>query len=1136
MFTIESDKTINITRGDNAEICIRALDMINNKGEKLSGFHPGEVIRLKVFEKKACENVVLQKDFSIEEETESLSLMLTEYDTRFGDVISKPVDYWYEIELNPYTEPQTIVGYDEDGAKIFRLYPEGKDVEFIPPTEEEIGTVDKELDLTSQRPIQNQAVARAVIKLSATVKDNGEKLDTASTDISSLKTKVDNLLSLPEGSTTADAELYDIRLGADGTVYGSAGEAVRSQTSKLRTELEGAIGVVEAEPEYFYGLVEYEDCFYSKNAEDYADGDGRIFEYGLATSLAPVTEGQKFFVSGMCQNGSCLIAEFDENKNFIKGVCTEDYIYVTDYEYTVPNGVSFVAFSTSARNMAFDIKVPSTKSWMFRKVGEELDALNAGAETQKNKVTTIDLNSTDEQYPSAKAVYDFFNGMLVLSSDYFQNGSLVSGSDIAYAIVLKKLIPVSSGDLIKVAPGNGYKVWYKLVNSEDLSVALNIYNGGNTAEEREYTATQDGWLAVQVSRVNGTKITPDDYCCDISITNRKDDMEILTEVDIEAEHSNNQVYGAAAMDEALLEIGEILGEKKSSSEDSVDALFSKHTPFTHIVDNCQDITKWTVTNTSSELAQVDATNCILGTQSLRSNNSMRSTANSYDLTNNYLVLKLRINIIGKGSRLLLNICNKNTPSIRATYELGRGTSWTTPEGWQEIIISSDNYSSITGDVDFSNVDDVYFYTSVLAGTDTAEVDWNLQYVGTRPKATNKGIVTFTFDDGWDTQYTGVKLLAEKGITSTIFCIKEAVESGNYLTLEALKKLVNYYGTDVEVHGDPAYDQWDEEELKKHWSESQQFLKENGLGEGKHMAYPNGMFPENVVELAKDYFDSCRTIIPFVPIETLPVADRYRIRAVSGVGEANVKAKTVKQYIDRVAKDGGWLILVLHKIGDNANDSMYCSENDLAAIADYAIDSGVDIMNYAEVMERCYAGLSPRKDIVNETTVVTPKNKVFERIATVTVSPDESGNLPTSIIIDKDDNGNAFELTDIYCDVIIGMTAGKSGRFYIQAGTPVGSKTLSLWGNGNIDLRDGALRKWCFRYDSFGEGNGGLMTAPSATLALTVGLPSANVSNLFGQPVPVGKTLDITEVRFIGQIGEPLTFMEGTTITLWGVRK
>ena len=96
-----------------------------------------------------------------------VEIYLTEEDTKIGEVISKPKDYWYEVELNPDEEPQTIIGYDEDGAKIFKLFPEGDDIESYEPDPEDFPVVDEELDMSSPRPVANQAIAREFANLVA---------------------------------------------------------------------------------------------------------------------------------------------------------------------------------------------------------------------------------------------------------------------------------------------------------------------------------------------------------------------------------------------------------------------------------------------------------------------------------------------------------------------------------------------------------------------------------------------------------------------------------------------------------------------------------------------------------------------------------------------------------------------------------------------------------------------------------------------------------------------------------------------------------------------------------------------------------------------------------------------------------
>lgn len=123
MFTINSDRSINLTRGDTVSINIGAT----TAEDEIYMFQPGDVVRFKVFEKNRCDSVVLVKDTIAESEAETILIQLNSDETKIGGIIHHPVEYWYEVELNPNTAPQTIIGYDASGPKVFRLYPEGDD-------------------------------------------------------------------------------------------------------------------------------------------------------------------------------------------------------------------------------------------------------------------------------------------------------------------------------------------------------------------------------------------------------------------------------------------------------------------------------------------------------------------------------------------------------------------------------------------------------------------------------------------------------------------------------------------------------------------------------------------------------------------------------------------------------------------------------------------------------------------------------------------------------------------------------------------------------------------------------------------------------------------------------------------------
>ncbi len=130
--------TIKINRGDYLPIKLKAKQptfdengdvVVDEHGNPVLIdyiFQDGETIQFGIYEKKKYDkNALLLKEVIVEEATSTVEFTITSQEMKIGKLINKPKDYWYEVTMDG---GQTLIGYDENGAKILRLYPEGSEV------------------------------------------------------------------------------------------------------------------------------------------------------------------------------------------------------------------------------------------------------------------------------------------------------------------------------------------------------------------------------------------------------------------------------------------------------------------------------------------------------------------------------------------------------------------------------------------------------------------------------------------------------------------------------------------------------------------------------------------------------------------------------------------------------------------------------------------------------------------------------------------------------------------------------------------------------------------------------------------------------------------------------------------------
>ena len=117
-------------------------------------------------------------------------------------------------------------------------------------------------------------------EINGIVANQNQTINTQNGRITVLEGRMDGFASLTEGSTTGDAELMDIRVGANGITYPSAGDAVRGQFDVINQLMNQNNLFLKSElkENYYYTTAEHSSASYSYFKVSVTNGTKYIFK------------------------------------------------------------------------------------------------------------------------------------------------------------------------------------------------------------------------------------------------------------------------------------------------------------------------------------------------------------------------------------------------------------------------------------------------------------------------------------------------------------------------------------------------------------------------------------------------------------------------------------------------------------------------------------------------------------------------------------------------------------------------------------------------------------------------------------------------------------------------------------------
>ncbi len=229
-----------------------------------------------------------------------------------------------------------------------------------------------------------------------------EQIEQNTSDIAVQKARIDNIIALPDGSTTADAELTDIRVGANGVTYPSAGDAVRGQVTDLKNALDQTNTNLNTAEKIIYN-------HFDGNYEKYAVLSNNVFAQNnsCSTAILECEPNTTYYIKTFGNHNRGTVG--CGNKKYPIGetvtVLTSSSNFNSGFFVTTPSDATYLYIYVSNTNQTPNMYIGETEIYDIVSYSNPLKA-NQSDEIVKSRIeqiasqlaNTYDVNLFDGNY------------------------------------------------------------------------------------------------------------------------------------------------------------------------------------------------------------------------------------------------------------------------------------------------------------------------------------------------------------------------------------------------------------------------------------------------------------------------------------------------------------------------------------------------------------------------------------------------------------------------------------------------------------------------------------------------------------------------------------------------------------------